>query len=196
MPETAFGYPYPLPTDPVAEGAAAIQALAEKVDALLAGPRRSILTAADVASPLNGALGNITGFMFPTVAGYNYAIDLTLFVTCLASSTPRLRVGWLWTGAGLINSGQSGLDINVVAPAYNGSSTAHGVYTVNASPQTPTTGMGVPALPAGQCVVAKVYASFRCTTSGSMQARFMQNTADATNPVVIRAGSWMTYERV
>jgi hypothetical protein len=194
MAETTSGYPYPLPTDPVAEGAAAIQALAEKVDALLAGPRRSIFNAADQSSLLNAASSNIAGFTFPTVAGANYAMEMILFLTC-ASNTVRLRSGWSWTGTGIINSGQSGLDVNVSAPAYNGTQTAHGYYTVPTSPLISGTGVGVPALPAGQTTVAKVYASFRCSVAGVMQARFRQDNADATYPVVIRAGSWMTYER-
>ena len=42
MPSTTpRGLPYPLPTEPVAEGAAAIRALAEALDLAAAPPRRS-----------------------------------------------------------------------------------------------------------------------------------------------------------
>lgn len=37
MPNTPFGFPYPPATDPVAQGAAAIQALAEAIETRLAG---------------------------------------------------------------------------------------------------------------------------------------------------------------
>lgn len=51
MPNTPRGLPYPSPTDPVAQGAAAIQALAVAVDPLL-----PIVSATPPASPVDGMI--------------------------------------------------------------------------------------------------------------------------------------------
>jgi hypothetical protein len=191
---TPYGYPYPLPTDPVAEGAAAIQALAEKIDALLAGPRRTIVATGPRNSPLNAVWGDVAGFTFPTLAGSTYAIECALFMSS-ASSNPKVRIGWSWTGAGTMTHAVAGLDTNVAPTAYNGTWTAHGAQAIASSPSQPSTGIGVPAV-GGMATLARAAASFICTAPGAVQLRFAQFTADAANPAIINTGSRMTYERV
>jgi hypothetical protein len=193
MPNTPYGYPYPLSSDFVADGATAIQALAQAVNDLQAGPRRTIVATSARNSPLNAAWGDVSGFTFPTVAGANYAIECALFLSS-ASATPKARLGWSWTGTGSMTHAEAGLDTNVAATAYNGSWTAHGAQNIATSPSQPTTGVGVPAV-GGMVTLARAAATFICTVSGSVQLRFAQFTSDATNVCVINIGSRMTYER-
>jgi hypothetical protein len=88
MPNTPHGYPYPLPTDPVAEGAAAIQALAEAVDALDARVqiiRKPVDTARTVAATVAdphlvfnaeaNTIYRVHAVLFYLVDGANSSVD-------------------------------------------------------------------------------------------------------------------------
>jgi hypothetical protein len=148
---------------------------------------RVVLTAAQ-STPAAAAFGNVTGMSFPAMAGVTYGIDVVLFLTS-ASSTPDIKFGWTWTGAGTMHAGQAGPDTGTTSTSSSGS-TAHAILADAASPLDETTGIG---LVAGGQTVAKLAATFVCTGSGTVQLRFAQNTSDATLPA-IAVGSRMRVE--
>ena len=194
---TAFGYPYPLATEPVANGAAAIQALAQAVNDQLGWGRKHFYNPTVVTSPLSGAWGNAAGFTFPTVNNGVYAIECTLFINA-GSSTPKAKFGWSWTGTGSMSSAQTGLDTTVVAPAYNGPWTAHALFQTAASPLQPATGIGMPAQTGGACTIARISATYMtgATGAGAVQLRLAQFTSDATWPTRVEPGSRMSWDRI
>jgi hypothetical protein len=150
-------------------------------------------TTADISTPLSAAWGNVTGFSFTAVSGGTYAIDCVMFLENPSSSSVDWRAGWTWTGAGAMTSGMSGLDTTVTAPAYNGTNTAHAVINDTASTLDETTGIGTPAaIPA----VARVAATYVCTTGGTVQLRHRQDTSDASFATNVKHGSRMRAERV
>lgn len=166
-----------------------------RIDALVAGLTRMqyAWTASDIATPLSAAFANVTGFSFTAVSGKTYAIDCVMFLENPSSSTPDWRSGWTWTGAGAMTSGQSGVDTNVVAPAYNGTNTAHAIINDSSSPMDESTGVGTPAaIP----VVARVSATYVCTTGGTVQMRHAQATSDASFATRVKHGSRMRVERL
>lgn len=147
-----------------------------------------IATQVSQSTPAAAAFGNVTGMSFPAMAGCTYGIDVVLFMTS-ASSTPDIRFGWTWTGAGVMNAGQAGPDTGTTSTSSSGS-TAHAILSDGTSPLDETTGLG---LVAGGQTVAKLAATFICTVSGTVQLRFAQNTSDATLPA-LAAGSRMRVE--
>jgi hypothetical protein len=166
-----------------------------RIDAAVAGLTRLQYahTTADIATPLSAAWGNVTGFSFAAAAGKAYAIDCVLFLENPSTSGADWRAGWTWTGAGAMTMGQDGLDVNVVAPAYNGNSTAHAILNDTASPLQESTGLGTPAaIP----VVARVFATYICTTSGTVQMQHAQAVADASFATRVKHGSRMRVERM
>lgn len=148
---------------------------------------RVVLTAAQ-STPAAAAFGNVTGMVFPAMAGVTYGIDVVLFLTS-ASSTPDIRFGWTWTGSGTMHAGQAGPDTGSTSTSSSGS-TAHAILADASSPLDETTGLG---LVAGGQTVAKLAATFVCSGNGNVQLRFAQQTSDATLPA-IAVGSRMRVE--
>lgn len=146
----------------------------------------------DIPTPLNGAWGNVTGFSFAAVAGAVYAIDAVMFLENPSASTVDVRFGYSFP-AGRISAGMSGVDVNTDSPAYNGISTAHSVIAESTSPLDEVTGLGTPAnIP----VVARLYATFFCTTGGTVQLRFRQDTSSASYTTRVKDGSRMRIQRI
>lgn len=148
---------------------------------------RVVLTAAQ-STPAAAAFGNVTGMVFPAMAGVTYGIDVVLFLTS-ASSVPDIKFGWSWTGSGTMHAGQAGPDTGTTSTSSSGS-TAHAILADGSSPLDETTGLG---LVAGGQTVAKLAATFVCSGNGNVQLRFAQNTSDATLPA-IAVGSRMRVE--
>ncbi len=146
----------------------------------------------DIPTPLSGAWGNVTGFSFTAVAGAVYAIDSVMFLENPSSSTVDIRFGYSFP-AGRISAGMSGVDTNVDSPAYNGPNTAHAVIAESTSPLDEPTGLGTPA---GVPVVARLAATFFCTTGGTVWLRFRQNTSDASFTTRVKDGSRMRIQRI
>jgi hypothetical protein len=101
MPNTANGFPYPADTDPIAQGAAAIQALAAKVDTALrtsAGGRVSIalnnVTSAAVA--ITFPAGRFSAPPALVATGENtstYIMSCSAVTATAASVTARYYLG-------------------------------------------------------------------------------------------------------
>ncbi len=177
------------------QGFLEVEAELIRIDADVAGLTRMQYahTTADILTPLSAAFGNVTGFSFAAVAGKAYAIDCVIFLDNPSSSTPDWRSGWTWTGAGAMTSGQSGVDTSVNSPAYNGPNTAHAIINDTVSPLQEPTGLGAPA---GAPVVARVAATFVCTTSGTVQMQHAQMVSDASFATIVKHGSRMRAERI
>lgn len=150
------------------------------------------VTTSTISTPLSAAFGNITGFSFAAVVG-TYAIDCVMFIDNPSSSTPDWRSGWTWTGAGAMTSGQSGVDTTVASPDYNGPNTGHAIVNASSSPLNEGTGLGTPA---GNPVIARVAATYVCTTGGTVQMRHAQATSDASFASRVLHGSRMRAERI
>lgn len=143
---------------------------------------RVVLTAAQ-STPAAAAFGNINNFVFPAMAGVTYGIDVWVFIQT-SSSTPDMKFGWSWTGAGTMYSGINGQELGVTS-SITGGFTAQALLADIASPADHSAGVaGIIGSPS----IARVYATFVCTTSGNVQMRFAQMTSDATLPA-IAAGS-------
>jgi hypothetical protein len=151
-----------------------------------------IVTTSTISTLTTAAFSDVTGFSFAAIAGATYAIDCTLFIDNPSSSTPKWRSGWAWTGAGHLSEAQDGLDVNVISPAYNGSSTAHALIDQTTSPVDEGTGFGTPA---GIPVLARLAATFVCTSSGTLRLRHAQVTANAAASRVLY-GSRMRVQRM
>jgi len=150
-------------------------------------------TTTNISTPLSAAWGNVTGFSFTAVSGATYAIDCVMFLENPSSSSVDWRAGWTWTGAGAMTSGMTGLDTTVAAPAYNGSYTAHAIVNDTDSPLDEVTGIGTPAaIP----TVARVAATYVCTTGGTVQLRHRQDASDASFATNVKHGSRMRAERI
>jgi hypothetical protein len=175
--------------------ATAVEAELVRIDADVAGLTRLQwkYTTGDLSTPINAAWGNIAGFSFAAEAGKVYAIDCVLFLENPSASTVDVRFGWSWTGTGVMTSGQSGLDTTVDSPAYNGGNTAHAIIADATSPLDESTGIGTPAAIE---TVARVAATYQCTTAGTVQMRFRQDTTSATIATRVRHGSRMRAERM
>jgi hypothetical protein len=139
---------------------------------------RVVLTAAQ-STPAAAAFGNITNFVFPAMAGVTYGIDVWAFIQT-SSSTPDMKFGWTWTGAGTMHSGFHGQEMTATS-ATGGGFTAQAALADISSPLDHASGVaGV----IGQPSLARVHATFVCTGSGNVQMRFAQNTSDATLPAI------------
>jgi hypothetical protein len=147
-----------------------------------------VALAADQSTPAAAAFGNITGFTFPAMAGCTYGIDVVAYMKS-SSNTPDMKFGWTWTGAGTMHSAFNGQEPGVTSNI-TGSFTAQALLADAATPLDHATGVGVVI---GAPSMAKVAATFVCTTSGIVQMRFSQVTSDATLPA-IAAGSRMRVE--
>ena len=170
-----------------------VDSIDDRVDALEIHAVQHAYTTATLSTPLSAAWGNVTGFSFAAVAGRAYGIDCVLFCDNPSSSAPDIRFGWTWTGTGAMTSGQRGVDVNTVAPAYNGVFTAHALINDTVSPLDENTGLGTPAaIP----VVHHVAATYVCTADGTVQLRFAQASSDASFASRVLHGSRMRAERI
>ena len=148
---------------------------------------RVVLTAAQ-STPAAAAFGNVTNFVFPAMAGVTYGIEVVAFMT-VASTTPDVKFGWTWTGAGTMHSGFHGQDTGATSSSQS-SFAAQALLADATSPLDHANGVG---LISGVPTVTRIYATFVCTTAGNVQMRFAQATSDATLPA-IAIGSRMRVE--
>lgn len=174
--------------------ATAVETELIRIDAAVVGLTRVqyAYRTSDVLTPLSAAWGNVTGFSFAAAAGKVYGIDCVMFLENPSSSAVDVRFGWSWTGTGAMTAGMSGLDINVNSPNYNGSNTAHAIVNDTSSPLDEGTGLGTPA---GVSTVARLAATYVCTTAGTVQLRFRQDVSDAAFATRVNHGSRMRAER-
>jgi hypothetical protein len=148
---------------------------------------RVVLTAAQ-STAAAGAFSNVSNFQFPTMAGVTYGIDVVVFMTS-SSSTPDMKFGWVWSGSGTMHSGFQGQDTTATS-SFTGSFASQALLADAGSPLDHANGVGVII---GAPTVARLYGTFVCSGSGSIQMRFAQVTSDATLPA-IAVGSRMRVE--
>lgn len=145
--------------------------------------KQNVIALGDYNTNTTATFTDITEFKFNAQAGVNYGIDVVLFITS-GSSTPDIRYGFSWTGAGTMHFGHNGPDTGINAAAASGW-TGAAIYGDATSPADHTSGIGIFA---GSSFVVRVYGTFICTGDGVVQMRHSQMTANAV-PSTTRIGS-------
>lgn len=117
---------------------------------------------------------DVTGFSVPVMAGVTYDVTCRMFVTNPSLSTADIRFGFTGPG-GTLHMAHAGLDVGATS---NIGSFRTVVDAADAtSPYDGTADIG---LVAGVNTWMIVDATYICTTTGTLQLRFRQGTAQAT----------------
>lgn len=134
MPNTAKGLPYPTPSDPVAQGASAIQALAEAVDAQLAGKEIVYQPCTADASMAVPASPGAPFYNFPAASylAVKHYIEL-FFPTVRANAVSTLYFALAESGVLVPGLPVAGVDVPNVSGGF-------GVVVALRIPFTPTAG--------------------------------------------------------
>lgn len=149
------------------------------------------LLGSTLPATLSAVWNNVTGFSFSAVAGFSYAIDGVAFYQSPASSTPDLRLGWSWTGTGVMSHTFNGIDATVASPNFSGNWNSFATVGDAASPLQPTTALGAPS---GIQVAGDFHATYVCSASGTVQLMLAQGTSDAVNTTSLYPGTRMRVE--
>lgn len=176
-----FSFPYPdLGNSPNVPADLALLAQAVE-DRLTRDQRRTV--AADVTVNNSTSMVDGTGLSFPLLAGQTYHLDGWIFYT--SGVTPDIK--FAWTGpAGMTVNAWSMAAVPVAGSGFDGTAPqVIGDANLQASSGDATLALAV--RPGGVFVVG--------ATAGTLQLRFAQNTANASN-TILKAGSWLHLVRV
>lgn len=143
---------------------------------------QSVVCTSDQTVNNSTTLQNVTGISFSVDADTRYAVEVTVIYT--SNPTADLKLGWsyptgttgYWASFGITTA-----DTNRIGPIDGGALSEASTLTVTGD--SDFAGVAVMARPA--------FTFLTSSTSGTVQLRFAQATANASN-TVIKAGSYAT----
>lgn len=162
-----------------------------RIDNFEALPSGFVRKIADESVTSSVTLQNDDVLAFSVTAGKNYYFEIVLLTTC-GSSAIDMKVAFTFP-AGKIAYAVMGMD-PAVASGFIGSGTWIG------SDDSVTSGgnviaVGIPASTTPSAGFVKITGQFTCTTSGTVQLQWCQNTSTAT-ALVVKSGSFLKWECV
>lgn len=200
MPTTpTYGFQYPASTD-TPDVPYWQQQLAQDVETAVTSIDNRVVAvedkgfvykSADESVTNSTTLQNDNHLLFTASAGKKYYFEIQLVTTC-PSSGIDMKVG-LTFPAGSLSYTVTGMD-PAVGSGYIGSGTWAGYDSTTVSASN-SVAVGIPATTTPNSGFVKIVGVFICTTGGTVQLQWTQNTLSAS-ALVVKTGSFLKWEVV
>lgn len=162
-----------------------------RIDNIEALPSGFVRKIADESVTSSTVMQNDDVLAFSVTAGKNYYFDMVV-VANSTSSAIDMKVGFTFP-AGKMSYGVMGMDPAVASGVVGAGAWSASDDTVTSGGNIISVGVGAATPPLGTTV--RITGQFQCTTSGTVQFQWAQNTSTAS-ALTVKSGSFLKWEVV